>query len=50
LRAYVEDVKGMKPKALAEGLPPTPTHASCGDPGFPQLGESSRSVAPSSKK
>jgi predicted glycogen debranching enzyme len=50
LRAYVEDVKGMKPKALAEGLPPTPTHASCGDPGFPQLGESSGSVAPSSKR
>ena len=50
LRAYVEDVKGMKPKALAEGLPPTPTHASCGDPGHPQLGESSRPVAPSSKR
>jgi predicted glycogen debranching enzyme len=50
LRAYVEDVKGMKPRALAEGLPPTLTHASCRDPGFPQLGESSRSVAPSSKR
>jgi predicted glycogen debranching enzyme len=50
LRAYVEDVKGMKPKALAEGLPPTPTRASCGDPGFPQVGESSGSVAPSSKR
>jgi predicted glycogen debranching enzyme len=50
LRAYVEDVKGMKPRALAEGLPPTPTHASCRDPGFPQLRESSRSAAPSSKR
>jgi glycogen debranching enzyme len=49
LRAYVEDVKGIKPKPLAEGLPPTPTHASFGDPGFPQLGEPSRSAAPSSK-
>jgi glycogen debranching enzyme len=48
LRAYVEDVKGIKPKAQAEGLPRTPTHASSGDSSFPQVAESSRS-APSSK-
>jgi predicted glycogen debranching enzyme len=50
LRAYVEDVKGIKPKAQAKGLPRTPTHASFGDPSFPQVAESSRSAAPSSKR
>ncbi len=49
LRAYVEDVKGIKPKAQSEGLPRTATDASFGDPSFPQVEESSRSAAPSSK-
>jgi glycogen debranching enzyme len=49
LRAYVEDVKGIKPKAQAEGLPRTATDVSFGDPSFPQVEESSRSAAPSSK-
>jgi len=50
LRAYVEDVKGIKPRAQAKGLPRTPTQASFGDPSFPQVGESSSSAAPSSKR
>jgi len=49
LRAYVEDVKGIKPKAQGEGLPRTATDASFGDPSFPQVEDSSRSAAPSSK-
>jgi glycogen debranching enzyme len=49
LRAYVEDVKGIKPKAHPEGLPRTATDASFGDPSFPQVEESSRLAAPSSK-
>src|SRR6202521_3260772 len=50
LRAYVEDVKGLKPKTQAEGLPRIPTHASFGDPSFPQVAESSSSAAPPSKR